>query len=151
MKVPPLWFCAQKFVKHIAPCNPVLGYKPSKGDRGSYWRAPFEDHYTSLNSQVIQHRFFPGDHPSSYHPHPPGLNLVKYRQKSVSPFVASNIDHSSVLISLQFPHAFWGLLVLHMGKENLSACLLLPTVFRDKDEENHKPALHKVNQLCIEY
>jgi len=148
MKVPPLWFCAWKLVTNIALSTPVLGYKPSRGDRGSYSWAPFEDHYTSLTSQEVQHRFFPGDDPSSYHPHPQGLTWWGTHRNQC---VASNIDHSSVLISLQFPHALWGLVVLHLGKKVLSACPLLPTVFRCKHQENHNPALHKVNQLCIEY
>ena len=150
MKVPPLWFCSRKPVTNIALSTPVLGYKPSWGDGGSYPWAPFEDHYISLTSQGVQCRFFPGDDPSVIIL-TPGLNFGDLQtETSVSlccfkPYI--------ILLCFQLaisPCILWLGCFTH-GKKVFSACLLLPTVFRDKDEENHKPALHKVNQLCIEY
>ncbi|XP_015771930.1 PREDICTED: aspartyl aminopeptidase-like [Acropora digitifera] len=83
--------------------------------------------------------FFTGDHSSSHQPHSTGLNFGEQTGTSVSLCcIKPYIIHLcfQLVISRR-------LVVLHMGQNVFSACLLLPTVFRDKHEENHKPALHK--------
>ena len=78
-----------------------------------------------------------------------GSTLVN-SQEPVSPFLALNCTSFIYVFSLQFPHASRAWL-FYTWQKIFSACLLLPTVFRDKHEENHKPALHMVNQICIEH
>ena len=109
MKVPPLWFCARKFVENIALSTPVPGYKPSKADRSSYSWAHFEDHYTSLTSQGAHAaQFFPMviTHPV-YHPHPPGLNFGEQKETSVSLCCLKPLI-LHLCFQLAIPHAFWG-------------------------------------------
>ena len=111
--------CTKVCYKNIALSTPVQGYKPSREDRSSYSWAPDEDHYTNLTSRGVQHWFFLVviTHPVIIIFIHQGLTLVN-RQKPLSPFVDSNRGSFICVFSLQFPRAFWRLVVFHMGKKD---------------------------------
>ena len=150
MKVPPLCFCVQNFVPNPNPALLGWGTNPVAEIGAPTHGLLCEDDYASLASKGVQHRLFPGDHPSSlYQPHPTGLNFGEQTGTSVSlccfkPYIIH------LCLQLAICPCILGLGCFTYGKKILTAHFLLPTMFRDKHEENHKPALHKVNQLCIE-
>ena len=128
--------CTKVCYKDIALSTPVQGYKLSREDRGPFSWAPVEDHHTSLTSQGVQHRFFGGDHPSSYHHlHPPGLKFGEQTETIVSLccFKAWIIH---LCFQLAISQCILGLGCFPHGKKGFSAWLLLSTVFRGKHEEH---------------
>ena len=118
MKVPPLCFCARKFVKHIAPSTPVLGTNPLREIEAPTHGLLLEITTPAWLSKEYSTGFFAGDHLASYHPHPPGLNFGEQTETIIClPFLLQNADHSSVFSACNFPMHFGAWLFYTWEKE----------------------------------